>query len=119
MWCHMQSTGSKARPVTKFFGSEAGLGERRNEEEEMVELNMGLNSPKQNVPREQALQASETKNLLNQSEQIPPPPSLQAVSEGVERPGKFPGCPHGNSSFQDSSPDSLGSSAGSINQLSK
>lgn len=31
----------------------------------MVELNMGLNSPKQNVPREQALQASETKKIFS------------------------------------------------------
>lgn len=58
--------------------------------------------------------------FFSRSEQIPPPsPFLQAVSEGVERPWKFPGCPHGNSSFQDSSPDLLGSNAGSINQLLK
>lgn len=55
------------------------------------------------------------------SEQIlpPPPPSPQAVSEGLEPPGKFSGCPHGNSSFQGSPSDWLGSDAGSINQLSK
>lgn len=58
------------------------------------------------------------KAFPTRSEQIPPPPlSLRAVSEGLEPPGKFPGCPHGNSSFQGSPSDLLGSDAGSINQL--
>lgn len=71
-----RAPGPKPGQSQSCFGSEAGLGERRNEEEEMVELNMGLNSPKQNVPREQALQASETKKSsqpkgANSSSSIP------------------------------------------------